>query len=241
MQYNNEYNELLKLDWKTELSDTGTVDWRENFTLDGDNSRVYNNETLGMEVYSGPRLYNDADHTVLWTKKEFSGDMKISYEFTCLDDADLCVNILYFMATGEEGEVFGEDISTWADYRRVPSMNKYFEHMSLYHISYAAFDMETKSKYIRARIYNCDKTPLTMEPNAYDPEDFFAPMVPHKMTFIKKGNLLFMHIKTDTNEKICRWELSDGGEKTHGRLGFRQMYTRYSRYKNIEIAVLPTL
>ncbi len=238
MNTQNNFAEVLTLNWKTVLSDDGKADWTKNWTLDGENSRVYNHPRFGMEVYSGARILHDADHTVLWTKSEFSGDVKISYEYTRLDNAERCVNIMYMMATGGEHDNYESDISKWADLRKIPAMRTYFNNMNLYHISYAAFGMDDTSRYIRARRYCCTEQNGPIQTPDYDPEDFFAPMQVHNLTFIKKGDMLYFHIKNDEKEKLCSWQLQDGGELTKGRIGLRQMFTRNARYKNIEICTL---
>ncbi len=238
MENNKLFESILNQDWKPVLRDSGKNDWQELWTLDGKNSRVYNHKEHGMEIYAGARLLHDPDHTVLWTKEEFSGDIKISYEFTRLDNAEKCVNIIYLMARGSGEAPYTEDISEWAHLREVPSMHTYFNHMNSYHISYAAFGMDIETRYIRARRYRCCALQGTEMAPDYDPDDFFAPMVPHQLTFIKKGNMMFFHVKNPTREKLCSWELSDGGELNTGRIGLRQMFTRYSRYKNIEISML---
>ncbi len=238
MQVQSDFSQVLNLPWKTALSDSGTESWQTNWTLDGENSRVYNHHKFGMEVYSGARMLHDADHTVLWTKNEFSGDIKISYEYTRLDNAEHCVNIMYMLARGGGHGEYAQDISTWANLRKAPAMRTYFNNMNLYHISYAAFGMDDTSRYIRARRYCCTEQNGPVQIPDYDPEDFFAPMQKHILTFVKKDDMLYFHITNDEKEKLCTWKLQDGGALTTGRIGFRQMFTRSSRYKNIEICTL---
>ncbi len=232
------FEEINDLNWKTAVSDSGCEDWRNHWFLDGVNSRIYNHPEHGMEIYSGARLYEDADHTVLWTKQAFTGDIKISYEFTRLDNADKCVNIIYLLATGSGVPPYDTDISKWNDLRVIPAMNMYFDHMHTYHISYAAFGMEKQEKYIRARRYVCDGLNGTEMSPDYEPESFFAPMKKQNLTFIKKGSTLYFHIQCEDKQKLCSWEIPGNDILCEGRVGLRQMYTRNSRYKNIEISML---
>ena len=53
-----------------------------------------------MTLTAGPEFKNDAHHMVLWTKDTFQGDLKIEYEYSRIDEATNCVNILYIQATG---------------------------------------------------------------------------------------------------------------------------------------------
>ena len=72
---------------------------------------------------------------VLWTRNSFTGDLRIDYSYTRLDDETRCVNILYIQATGYGEGQYAKDISKWNGLRRVPAMRMYFDHMHTYHIS----------------------------------------------------------------------------------------------------------
>ena len=47
-----------------------------------------------LELTAGPEFKNDAHHMVLWTQDNFTGDVKIEYDYTRIDQATNCVNIL---------------------------------------------------------------------------------------------------------------------------------------------------
>lgn len=228
------FEKLEKAHWKKLFFDSGTDNWKKYWFLDGENARVFNNEQ-GMEFYSGPRFGNDADHAVLWTKNEFSGDLKISFDFCRLDNADKCVNIIYLLATGTGDGPYTKDIYQWKEARKIPSMRLYFNYMNLYHISYAAFGLKNSEKYIRARQYSGTDLPGTEIKPDYDPGTLFEPMVYHKMTVIKKGADLYLKVENAHESKLCHWQLDPEKNLDFGRIGLRQMYTRNARYANIGV------
>jgi hypothetical protein len=116
-------------------------------------------------------------------------------------------------------------------------MSLYFEKMYTYHISYAAFPNgdNIEPGYIRARRYMGGPLDGTEIKPEYDPEDFFNPNEVHHMTLIKKDQHLFLHISNDKKEKLCYWNNQEFPPISEGRVGLRQMFTRKSRYANIQI------
>lgn len=236
-----EFNKINNSEkWVKVLDDPCTEDWHKNWTLDGEIAKVKNSPE-GMDLAAGPLEEKDASHAVLWTKDTFEGDIRIEYEFTRMDDATKYVNILYFHATGSGKGAFKEDIAEWAELRKVASMNMYFKHMNLYHISYAAFgnknDDSTKD-YIRARRY-IPETDKGLEQTDLMPDNFntglFAKGVKHQITVIKKGDDLFMKISNPEKERLCHWKTNSAPPVNKGRIGLRQMLTRRSVYKNFKV------
>ena len=227
--------------WKTTFTDSCTNDWTEQWFLDGEVGTVENSSD-GMELTAGPEFRNDAHHMVLWTNGIFEGDVKIEYEYTRLDQATNCVNILYIQATGSGEAPYVNDITKWNELRRVPAMRMYFDHMHTYHISYAANPNEGDDKraYIRARRYMPNATGLkgtNLEPD-YFPQGLFETGVPHKITVIKKARDLFMKVENAEQTLYCHMSNPDLPEISTGRIGLRHMFTRSSRYKNIKIYTL---
>jgi hypothetical protein len=191
-----------------------------------------------MEFFAGPTFGKDADHAVLWTRQSFSGDVRIDYDFTRLDNEDRCVNILYIEATGSGEGPYAKDIAEWAHLRQVPAMREYFGHMFTYHVSYAAFGNtdEVTPGYIRARRYMAgDLDGTELEPD-YDPAGFFAQGVPHRMTAIKSGDHIYLRITNDDRDLICHWHNTRIPPITEGRVGLRHMFTRAARYRDIRIS-----
>ncbi|MBX2817151.1 MAG: DUF1961 family protein [Saprospiraceae bacterium] len=217
-------------------------DWRSAWMLDGERSRVVIGPH-GMELIAGPEHKNDTCHMVLWTKENFEGDLCIEYEYTRTDTTTRCVNILYFLATGDGSPGYPEDISLWNDKRVVPHMRTYFNHMHTYHISYAAFSANHyagDNDYIRLRRYNPNGNGLkgTDIPDDHFKTGLFVPFVTYHIQVFKYGDQIEMHVtnKQDKTEKeIYKWDASGHPPCASGRVGFRHMYTRRARYKNIKV------
>lgn len=227
--------------WKTTFTDSCTGDWTEQWFLDGEVGTVTNSPD-GMELTAGPEFRNDAHHMVLWTNDVFEGDVKIEYDYTRLDQATNCVNILYIQATGSGEAPYVTDITKWNELRRVPAMRMYFDHMHTYHISYAANPNEGDDNraYIRARRYMPNATGLkgsNLEPD-YFPKGLFETGVPHKITVIKKARDLFMKVENAEQTLYCHMSNPDLPEISAGRIGLRHMFTRSARYKNIRISAV---
>ncbi|MGB0371545.1 MAG: DUF1961 family protein [Opitutales bacterium] len=234
------FHALNQLDWQTVFADSGTEDWREHWFLDGEYATITHDER-GMSFCAGPKALDDAHHAVLWTQEDFSGDVKIEYEYTRLDSEIRMVTILYIQATGLGTPGFESDIKTWAHKRKVPKMSTYFRNMNLYHISYAAFGMKNvdpDNDYIRARRYTGQGLRGTELKNEYTHTGLFEPGVPHQITVIKRDREIFMYVENEETELLCHFINENFDPITEGRIGLRHMYTRSARYKNFKISTL---
>lgn len=226
--------------WQEAFFDSCTEDWSGGWFLDGRIASV-RNSAEGMQLTSGPRAFNDSHHMVLWTKDSFEGDVKIEYEYTRLDFETNFVNILYIQATGSDRGRFKKDIAEWSVHRETPAMSRYFDHMHLYHISYAAFGNteDEVTDYIRARRYmphadGLKGTELT--PDYFD-TGFFEPGVPHKITVIKTDLELLMRVENAEQARTILFKNENLPAVTEGRIGLRQMFARSARYKNFRVSV----
>ena len=235
------FSKLQKLDWKQSFFDPGTSDWSERWLLDGLKARVYNSPQ-GIEFYAGPVPAEDSSHSVLWTRKSFSGNIKIEYEYTRLDAATKYVNILYIQATGSGQGDFSGDIFNWSEMRRIPAMRMYFNHMNTYHISYAAYgntNTDEQHDYIRARRYMPESgmglKGTDLEPDYFD-TGLFQPGVRHQITVIKYGNDLYMEINSPNKKMLCHWKNTSLPPIEKGRIGLRHMASRNARYKNFRVS-----
>lgn len=226
--------------WEEVFFDSFTEDWQKQWTLDGDVATAITSPD-GIQLTAGPEFMNDAHHMVLWTKDVFEGDVKIEYEFTRMDSETRGVNILYIQATGSGEGPHKPDIAQWADLRRVPAMNLYYDCMNTYHISYAAFPNENDvtDDYIRARRYMPHQTGLEgtdLKPD-YFHNGFFATGVPHKFTVIKQDRDLFMRISNAEKTRYFHWHNDELPPIKEGRIGLRLMFTRASLIKNFRISI----
>ncbi len=221
--------------WAKVFSDSGTWDWQEQWFLDGEVGTVTNSPE-GMTLTAGPEFKNDAHHMVLWTKDSFSGDLKIKYDYTRLDEAPNCVTILYLQATGSGKGPYAKDITKWSDLRKVPAMKMYFNNMNTYHISYAAFP-ESKKAYLRGRRYLPENVGLNgteLKPD-YSTPTLFATGVKHRITVIKKDRDL--HVRVENPDEFVYFHMNnpDLPAITQGRIGLRHMFTRSARYTNFRV------
>ncbi len=238
-----DFDELMQLHWKKAFFDKGSDDWKKHWFLDGKKAVVENGND-GMLFSAGPIERENASHAVLWTKKSFTGDLKIEYDFTKMDKATKAVNILYIQATGKEEDPYVKDIAEWSDLRIVPKMSTYFNNMNLWHVSYAAYgngNEKDKKDYVRARRYPVlkgKKFKDTEVGKSYDDTGLFKDGVTYHLTVIKKGDLLMIKVAGDEKSQFFNWDFSDHLRILEGRIGLRHMWTRSSLYKNFTVSEL---
>ena len=234
---------LRQAPWQVELTDSGTSDWQTNWFVDGSNATLINAPS-GWEIRPSAKP-GDASHVVVWTKKSFSGDLRLEYDYTRLDHETQRVNIVYLQASGLGKAPWVADIAQWRDLRNPPAMSCYFDLMNALHVSYAAFDnsnTDPGADYVRARRYiprgpgqNSLKG-TEIAPDDYGKSGLFLPGETYHFTFIKTGTRLFFHVKGKTTERLFVWKLDSVPPLPPGRIGIRHMYGRAARYANIVIS-----
>ena len=204
--------------WQEAFSDkmTGT-DWQEKWFLDGIYAKVSNSkEALQIDTSKG--------FAVLWTKKEFTGDLRIEYDFKCLDgDKRKGVNIIYIQATGDGQNGCVEDITQWPEKRKLAAMKNYYLNMHTYHISYATGTQGGKNNdYVRARRYmpienkGLKKTELKGD---YNNAGLFNDKEWLRIAIIKKNKKLWMEVKHPKMTKMFKFENVDKPGIEAGRIG----------------------
>ena len=234
-----QFAKMNDAEWKCRFK--SKADWTKQWFLDGELAKVSSNKD-GIVFHAGPTPASDADHSVLWTKKSFEGDIKIEYNFVRLDSLDRFVDIIYIQAQGSGAEGFDEDIALWNDKRNVPAMKHYFNNMNTLHISYAAYEnsaTEVNPHYIRGRRYmpewgkGLEGTDLMPE---YLNPMIFKPGVKYHFTFIKRGKeLIFKVDDPEGNEEFFYFSAEKFPAIEEGRIGLRQMSARKAMYDNIRI------
>ena len=223
--------------WREIFFDAGDEDWTQRWFLDGEVGTIKNGPQ-GMELTAGPEFMNDAHHVVLWTKDSFAGDLKIEYDYTRLDAEDRCVTILYIQATGSGHGPYHPDIARWNELRRVPAMSVYFDHMHTYHLSYAAFEGNDTTSYVRARRYVPERSGLEgtdLKPD-YFPTGLFRTGASHRITVIKRFRELLVRIENGEQTVYCHMTNPHLPDIAEGRVGLRHMFTRAARYRNFRIS-----
>ena len=223
--------------WKPAFEDAGTHDWQANWFLDGGKSTVTNTPG-GMILKTGPVADKDASHAVLWTRRNFEGDLRVEYDFTRIDSAveHPSVCIFYLEATGSGVAPYEADIFAWRDLRRVASMRLYYEHMNCYHFSYACTGGKDGS-YVRARHYPTkgDFERDTLVEPSYGNVDIFKPGDTWHLIFEKLGMKLTFTATRGDEKRVFTWDASTFPPVAGGRLGLRQMWGRESRFANFKV------
>ncbi|MHC4872898.1 MAG: hypothetical protein ACYTFY_13735 [Planctomycetota bacterium] len=233
-----EFAQYENLPLKIVLKDSGTGNWQDNWVVDGYRADIRNTPE-GMVFSAGPERGDNSCHAVLWSKKSFSGSMKVEFDFTRLDTINRFVNILYFHAQGVGGD-YVEDIHSWSDKRCIPFMKTYFENMNLLHISYAAFGNQNDDddNYLRVRRYPVTEErsfeQIEVEPTI-EKTGFFQSGILHKMCFVKTKDRLALRVKTEEAELHHIWDTTTVAPPESGPLGIRHMWTKSSLYKDIKI------
>ena len=226
--------ELLKQqlarNWQPAFRDDCFEDWREAWFLDGIKARVSNNRD-GMTI-------NTADgFAVLWTQREFSGDLKIEYDFQRVDAYDRGVNIIYIQAQGKDTPGFDLDLSKWSEKRRLAAMKDYYNNMNTYHISYAAFPND----YIRGRRY----MPLlnrglkgTELAGTMMNTGLFRTGQWYHITVIKRNHDMLFEARGEDGGGTCHLVNQDKPAVKQGRIGLRLMPGRESLFKNFSVSTI---
>jgi hypothetical protein len=239
----NNFEKLNQLSWKPVFQDNFKSSWQINWFLDGQKARLTNFKT-GLLFKAGPTPATDSDHSVLWTKQVFSGDIKIDFDFVKKDSSTKYVNIIYLFAQGSGFGKYDKDLSKWNALRTIPSMKIYFEHLNAFHISFAGFENDNNdptADYIRARRYLPERgkglSGTDLKPE-YLKTGLFMPGVLCHITIIKKGNDIFMKIKNAEKEQLCHWKASEFPALNSGRIGLRLMGSRASEFADFKVSEL---
>jgi hypothetical protein len=226
-------------DWEVVFSDPGTGNWQDRWFVEGLKATVEYDEG-GVVFTSGPVPMEQASHAVLWTKQSFAGDIRIEYDYTRLEYMTEApsVNILYIQATGLGTEASPTDIFLSAQQREVPWMKSYFLNMNALHISYATTGPK-RSHYVAARRYPAKDQQSFMQgtmiqPN-YENVYLFEQGETYHITALKEGNRLSFTAEREGKTHTFEWDTSAFPPVTEGRIGFRHMWARSSRYQNIRV------
>lgn len=227
--------------WKVQFQDKCTQNWQSKWFLDGLHAEVKNSKK-GMLFNAGKVERDDAYHAVLWTKKSFTGDLKIEYYFTRTDEKTTWATILYLQATGTGIAPYATDITKWNSLREIPAMKTYFNNMKAFHISYASFDNSNTDKnkdYIRLRQYpvkpgeNFNTTTEILNP--FFETGLFKTGETYKITIIKTAESLYFKVTGKKSSKLYSWDISQYSQLNEGRIGLRHMFTRSAIYKDFKI------
>jgi hypothetical protein len=225
------------------------ANWEANWFLDGTQAIVEHLDG-GLRFYSpssgvSPEEKNkyrerfDASHAVLWTRQEFEGDIRISFELTRLETD--WANLIYIQAQGIGTAPYVKDIYAWKELREVASMDKYFKYMNL-----LSFSLREEIRFRRYPWFDMSKD-LRLD------DDLVAPMVPHaglpdgktySLVIEKRKMSCTLRIReVDGDSYIVdyTWDLSSPSPARpqpfveKGRIGLRQMGGNKALYRDFKV------
>lgn len=228
------------------FEDPMTGNWQEKWFLDGKKATLEHRDG-GLCFFTPPsnvdknkdRATFDAHHAVLWTKQEFEGDIRISYEFTRIQSG--WANLLYIQAQGIGTPPYEKDIHAWRELREVASMEKYYNYMNLLSLS------------LREEI-RCKRYPWNDVARDLKYEDVLVePMAPHdglpdgktfRVVVEKRKKSCTIQIREVGSEKYSvdyTWDLSNPSKERKvpfvekGRIGLRQMGGNKVIYRDFSV------
>lgn len=124
------------------FEDPMTGDWQRNWFLDGSKAELTNSEDgLHFSASTIPGIWQtrneseeqrrlfDSFHAVLWTQKEFEGEIGVSFEMSRTSEG--FTFLLYMLAQGVEWGPYARDITEWNELREIPNMALYYRCMNL--------------------------------------------------------------------------------------------------------------
>jgi hypothetical protein len=233
------------------FEDSMADDWQKNWFLDGkkaalehrDGGLAFITDTSKVDkrVDRGPF---DSQHAVLWTRKEFEGDIRITYTFTKLPGCSW-QSLIYVHAQGIGEGPYVKDIYAWRDRREVASMDKYFNYMNL--ISLSLRSMIHCKRYPWSDIVTEKKFETEFKPRA---ENKGMPVGKelHCLVEKRKTSILLRIGDGETGEYLVdhTWDLTDekvlkDRDPRHvekGRIGLRHMGGHKVLYRNFKVEQL---
>ena len=203
-KYYGEFQKLASKDMKLVFEDSFKKDWQKQWFKDGDIAKAVHRNG-GLEVYAGDEAYNDAHHTVLWTKKEFEGNIMIEYDFTL------------------------RKVPAMSTYFR--NMNTY--HIS-YAVTGVPSENKDEYIRGRRYMPGNNLNGTNLKPEYYN-TGLFKIGVTYHIKVIKYGDQLYMNVTGDGKNETFYFDGSSAPAITKGRIGLRQMFTRNSRYANFKV------
>jgi len=236
-------------DTKVLFEDAMVADWQKNWFLDGKNATLEHRDgglyfAAGTITKAMDREKYHAHHAVLWTKREFEGDIAISFEMKRVDASTYGTTLVYIQAQGIGAPPYVEDIHAWRELRDVPAMSHYFNYMNLLSLSlrgeirfkrYPWNDVARGTKY---------KTVLVEPMHEYDGIESGKT---YRVEIEKRNPSLTIRLydpHTGARFSECTWDASKGMEDRpvrfieKGRIGLRHMSTRQHVYRNFKVSRL---
>jgi len=233
------------------FKDSMSKDWQSNWFLDGKNAVLKHRDgglafitTASKEDKKVNRAAFDAQHAVLWTKREFEGDIRISYTFSKHPDSSW-QKLIYVQARGIGQKPYVEDIHAWHKLRDVARMDKYFKRMNL--VSLSLRDQIRCKRYpvmdLEGNRLPCESKPRGENKGLPNGGEF------HVLIEKRKKSILLRIKNLQTGEFAVdhTWDLSELTEKRNpkfvekGRIGLRLMGGHKINFRNFKVEQIESL
>jgi len=223
-------------------------DWRDNWFVDGEKAVLEHRDgglafiTTASEVDKRvDRAGFDAQHAVLWTRREFEGDIRITYSYTKLPGCSW-QKLIYVQARGIGEAPHVKDIHAWRDLRQVASMDKYFKYMDLIALSlrdeirckrYPWMDVERDVKLENEFLPRAENKGLEIG-RKYDVlVEKRKKSIMLRITDVETGEHVVDHAWNLTDEQVL--ENRDTRFVEKGRIGIRQMGGHKINFRNFRV------
>ncbi len=202
----------------------------------------------GVTLKAAPYVYSgDADllarsSVVIWSRTAWSGDFKVSFEFTRLDNTTKTTGtgigaMLYFHATGAGTEDHPASFAEWPSAR--PSEDDYTQYGRGIRITWSNYNTVTPGNSNEMRLRSFEfTTAYPAKIGADSPAKFpFKRGVKYKMTFVRKGNKFSASVKDTTTGRTqsVSWSSTQIGRFSSGYFGIRHQPGREARYEKFSV------
>ena len=206
-------------------------------------------DVAGVTLKAAPYVYSsEADllarsSVVIWSRAPWTGDFKLSFEFTRLDGTTRTTGtgigaMLYFHATGAGSNLHPASFADWPSAR--PSEDDYTRYGRGLRITWSNFNSVTPGNSNEMRLRSFEFT--TAYPKKIGSDSAakfpFTKGVKYQLTFVRQGSKFTAIVKntlTGRSEKAS-WTASQIRRFSSGHFGIRHQPGREARYENFVIA-----
>jgi hypothetical protein len=224
-------------DWREAFVADHKRDWRAEWFLFGDPSRgiTVSNSAAGLTLRAGDGSDPRRDHAVLWSKRTFTGDVRIEYDVTVLDGyASPPPKISYCSALlvhAQGATNYPSDLAAWTAAQANADTSGNFVNTNTrgLQLNYA-FVGDVRGNRLRLRV-----NPGYALAGQSDITTLFRQGQTCHVSATKAGALLTVHV-TDGKATFSH-TFTDAGLAAHGsgRIGLRNMNRREARYANLRV------
>lgn len=226
--------------WRLAFSDNGTGRWSDDWVLFGNPERIsVTNGPDGMTFRAGDGTDANADHAILWSKRSFSGDLRVEWDYTVLDRYSSTIPpngycsalMLYSSGAGTFG--LPTELLAWPQQaRQADTSGRYFhERTRGLQLNYA-FVGDPRGNRFRIRA-----NPGYLLGTESDETDFFRPGASYHVAVEKTGAVVGVKVAELSSGREFSTTFADPLLQNYssGRIGLRNMNRRESRYAKVRV------